>query len=256
LTAHYPSEVRQGIHITYDAENRQYANVPRCLVGAIPESATKSIVENSAIDKTLLLKLTVSFLYPITLLLRYDLSRDPGEQNLPPEWTNVLEHVPRAEAPPPPPAQPASAAVSPPKPPEITPEDPHTFLEREERINAGSTCVVYSAFHPALNRVIALKEMLLRPNNERLLLEEALLMASMDHPNIIKAYSAHRIEHTLWIVMELMDGGCLTSVAHYGEVNEHHIAYFVREVLQALDYMHRQNKIHRDIKTQTGWHRK
>jgi serine/threonine protein kinase len=49
--------------------------------------------------------------------------------------------------------------------------------------------------------------------------------------------------------MELMDGGSLTNVATYCECQEPHIAYFMREVLKALDYMHKRNKIHRDIKT-------
>jgi p21-activated kinase 1 len=143
----------------------------------------------------------------------------------------------------------AEPELAPPKPAEILREDPHLFLERVERLSAGSTCVIYSAFHPGLSETVALKEMILKPKNEKLLLEEALLMSSMSHPNILKAYSAHRVDDKLWIVMELMDGGALTNFVNFTDVKERHIAYFAREVIQALAYMHKQNKIHRDIKT-------
>jgi p21-activated kinase 1 len=49
--------------------------------------------------------------------------------------------------------------------------------------------------------------------------------------------------------MEYMDGGSLTNVATFCDCQEPHIAYFAREILRGLKYMHEHNKIHRDIKT-------
>ena len=50
--------------------------------------------------------------------------------------------------------------------------------------------------------------------------------------------------------MELMDAGCLTEILG-PDINfpESHIAYVCKCILQALDYLHRNNKLHRDIKS-------
>lgn len=85
--------------------------------------------------------------------------------------------------------------------------------------------------------------------NESVLLQETNLMAQMKHPNIIGFFGAYRVGQMLWILMEYMSGGSLTNIATYCECQEPHIAYFAREVLKSLQYMHKENKIHRDIKT-------
>lgn len=50
--------------------------------------------------------------------------------------------------------------------------------------------------------------------------------------------------------MEFMDLGCLTEILG-PEISfpESHIAYVCRNVLSALAYLHRTNKLHRDIKS-------
>ena len=52
--------------------------------------------------------------------------------------------------------------------------------------------------------------------------------------------------------MEYMDGGCLTDILEaYDSVplTEAQIAYFARETLQGLSYIHTLDRIHRDIKS-------
>ena len=50
--------------------------------------------------------------------------------------------------------------------------------------------------------------------------------------------------------MELMDAGCLTEILGPDiDFPESHIAYVCRNVLNALAYLHRNNKLHRDIKS-------
>ena len=50
--------------------------------------------------------------------------------------------------------------------------------------------------------------------------------------------------------MELMDAGCLTEILGPDiDFPESHIADVCRNVLNALAYLHRNNKLHRDIKS-------
>lgn len=127
-------------------------------------------------------------------------------------------------------------------------DDPTKFLKDIEEIDEGSTCTVYSAKNPD-GHTVAVKKITLTPRNQNFLLNETRLLSAMDDIHIIKFYSAHRIEDTLWILMEYMDAGSLISIATFCECKEPHIAYFAREILLALTYMHKNNLIHRDIKT-------
>lgn len=126
-------------------------------------------------------------------------------------------------------------------------EDPHGFLREMTKVDEGSTCIIYTAY---LNdQKVIVKEMSLTPENKAALYEETRIMASMHSEYIVRFISAYRVQNTLWIVMEYMDGGSLTNIATFCDCQEAHIAYFAREVLRGLAYMHKQNKIHRDIKT-------
>lgn len=50
--------------------------------------------------------------------------------------------------------------------------------------------------------------------------------------------------------MELMDAGCLTEILGPDiDFPETHIAYVCKNVLTALSYLHHNNKLHRDIKS-------
>lgn len=130
----------------------------------------------------------------------------------------------------------------------VKPDDPTKFLKEIEEIDEGSTCTVYSAITPEGQKV-AVKKITLTPKNQNFLLNETRLLSAMKNDHIINFYSAHRIEETLWILMEYMDAGSLISIATFCECKEPHIAYFAREILLALKYMHKNGLIHRDIKT-------
>lgn len=129
----------------------------------------------------------------------------------------------------------------------IQKNDPRKFLKNMKQFDKGSTCTIYTADYDG--QKIIVKEMIIDKDNEQPLLEETRLMASMHSDHIVGFISAHRLDNYLWILMEYMDGGSLTNIATYCDCQEEHIAYFAREILIALDYMHKQFKIHRDIKT-------
>uniref|UniRef100_A0A452YMQ2 Protein kinase domain-containing protein n=1 Tax=Aegilops tauschii subsp. strangulata TaxID=200361 RepID=A0A452YMQ2_AEGTS len=80
---------------------------------------------------------------------------------------------------------------------------------------------------------------------------EAQIMSLIDHPNVIRAYCSFVVEHSLWVIMPFMtEGSCLhlMKIAYPEGFEEPVIASILKETLKALEYLHRQGQIHRDIK--------
>uniref|UniRef100_A0A6B2LA59 Protein kinase domain-containing protein n=1 Tax=Arcella intermedia TaxID=1963864 RepID=A0A6B2LA59_9EUKA len=95
--------------------------------------------------------------------------------------------------------------------------------------------------------------MKLNDSYEEDLVLEIVMMQSLKHQNIVQFYDAYKLEDDiLWIVMEIMEGGCLTEILDLFpkvKLTEDQIAFVMTEVLTGLDYIHGLNKIHRDIKS-------
>ena len=68
--------------------------------------------------------------------------------------------------------------------------------------------------------------------------------------NIVGYDACFLINNQLWIVMELCEGGSLNDLMKLtrSTLTEEQIAVCMRDILQALAYLHDHNRIHRDIK--------
>jgi len=89
--------------------------------------------------------------------------------------------------------------------------------------------------------------------NLKLLITEIGIMRSSKHPNIVDYIDSYMLEDKqLWVVMEYMDGGCLTDVLELWEdlkMTEPQIAFCCRDTLKALQHLHSLHRVHRDIKS-------
>ena len=275
-----PYAFERGVCVTVDETTGQYKNVPKKLVAVLGKGTTANVVEDHNIDSSLLPQTGGTTVYegnvisdPISCdhVVHVDFNSETGFVGLPPEWEKLLKvnGIKKEEIINNPqdvidtmnflnnPTEMTSTekqivgkeTIKPLPPLEsfLRNDNPRDFLTDIKKLDEGSTCVVYTAKKDG--KVIALKEMTLTEKNEKTLLEETRFMKSMSSPYIVEFYSAHRIENKLWILMEYMDGGSLTNVATFCDCQEPHIAYFAEKILKALEYMHNQNKIHRDIKT-------
>lgn len=77
---------------------------------------------------------------------------------------------------------------------------------------------------------------------------EIRLLNSCQHKNIVKHIMSFVWKEQIWTVMEYCDGGTLKDLLRV-TLDENHIAYVLRELLEALKYLHERNRIHRDLKS-------
>ncbi|CAH1245369.1 PAK1 [Branchiostoma lanceolatum] len=169
----------------------------------------------------------------------------------------------------PPHPSPATNDVAPQKPPEkpkkkkftdeeileklrsiVSVGDPKRKYTRFEKIGQGASGTVYTAIETATGQEVAIKQMNLsqQPKKE-LIINEILVMRENRNPNIVNYLDSYLVGEELWVVMEYLAGGSLTDVVTETCMDEGQIAAVCREVLQALEFLHANQVIHRDIKS-------
>jgi serine/threonine-protein kinase len=123
-----------------------------------------------------------------------------------------------------------------------------------ERLHAGAMGVIYRAKDRRLNRVFALKEMLIPGNEadrrraEEWFEREARLLCSFRHPNIPVVTDFFPDQGKLWLVMDFIDGVNLSSLKL--PVSDTEGTEVCRAALDIFKYIHKLGIIHRDIKTE------
>lgn len=117
-----------------------------------------------------------------------------------------------------------------------------------KKLGQGASGIVYSATDKRNGRKVALK---IAPMNElQELVNEIGLQSLSKHPNIVEFIEAYQGEDEVCIVMELIVGGSLTDCVDVKRpMSEPCIAYVCKMMLMALSFMHREFRLHRDIKS-------
>uniref|UniRef100_A0A0X3P903 non-specific serine/threonine protein kinase n=1 Tax=Schistocephalus solidus TaxID=70667 RepID=A0A0X3P903_SCHSO len=158
----------------------------------------------------------------------------------------------------------------------VSPGDPLQKYQLVEKIGQGASGVVCSGFEVLTKKLIAIKQMnIAQQPKKELIINEILVMRAHRQPNIVNFLDAYLVPASiplghnalqgsggagadgaspcngleLWVVMEYLDGGSLTEVVTETCMDEGHIAAVCREILQALEFLHANNVIHRDIKS-------
>ena len=122
------------------------------------------------------------------------------------------------------------------------------------RIGQGGMSAVYLARDRQLDRPVAVKVMLPfedvdAESSTIRFVNEARILARLNHPNIVHVYDFAATESGLRIIMEYVEGRTLHQrVYGDGPMAEVEVAAIACEVLDALEVIHDEDVIHRDIK--------
>jgi len=126
-----------------------------------------------------------------------------------------------------------------------------------ERLGRGGMAEVYKAYHPRLDRYVAIKVLHSFLAGGEGFLErferEARAVASLRHPNIVLVHDFDVEDETYYMVMEYVEGITLKDqiqeFSGKGEYMAHEdVISLFQQVSSALDYAHGKGLIHRDIK--------
>jgi serine/threonine-protein kinase len=123
-------------------------------------------------------------------------------------------------------------------------------LKRE--IGRGGMGAVYLAEQTALGREVAIKELIpsavADPTALARFMQEAQVMARASHPNIIQVHDLERTANASYLVLEYVKGRSLRERLNAGALSLAQTFAVMKGLLEALDYAHRHNIVHRDVK--------
>lgn len=121
-----------------------------------------------------------------------------------------------------------------------------------ERIGAGGFGAVYRAKQTTVGREVAIKFILPgranQPDFIRRFEAEAQLVARLEHPFITPLIDYWRDPEGAYLVMRYLKGGSVHDVLKGGAYELEAISTFLDQIASALDFAHRNQVIHRDIK--------
>ncbi len=122
----------------------------------------------------------------------------------------------------------------------------------EEKIGQGGMGVVWKALDPSLRREVAIKllpsEFTQDPTRRARLVQEAQLLAAVNHPNIATIYSLERTNGLHFITLEFIEGETLAERLGGGPLPFDEIVSTARQIASALEAAHKKGVIHRDLK--------
>uniref|UniRef100_A0A8V5GS81 Calcium/calmodulin-dependent protein kinase type IV n=1 Tax=Melopsittacus undulatus TaxID=13146 RepID=A0A8V5GS81_MELUD len=122
-----------------------------------------------------------------------------------------------------------------------SPHAPQTF-------HRGATSVVYSCQEKSTGTPYAAK-ILKKTIDKKIVRTEIGVLLRLSHPNIIKLKEIFETLSEIVLILELVTGGELFDrIVERGFYSERDAAHVVKQILEAVSYLHENGVVHRDLK--------
>uniref|UniRef100_A0ABI7YUU1 Protein kinase domain-containing protein n=1 Tax=Felis catus TaxID=9685 RepID=A0ABI7YUU1_FELCA len=122
------------------------------------------------------------------------------------------------------------------------------FFEVESELGRGATSIVYRCKQKGTQKPYALK-VLKKTVDKKIVRTEIGVLLRLSHPNIIKLKEIFETPTEISLVLELVTGGELFDrIVEKGYYSERDAADAVKQILEAVAYLHENGIVHRDLK--------
>lgn len=110
--------------------------------------------------------------------------------------------------------------------------------------------VVWSAIHNTTGKRVAIKQIDMHDAAEGIDKEIQIMRQCNESDRVVHFYGSCVHNDVLWIILEMCAAGSISDIMRINErcLTENQISVVLKQVLQALVYLHGMNKIHRDVK--------
>src|SRR5262245_13036484 len=121
-------------------------------------------------------------------------------------------------------------------------------------LGRGAMGIVYKAEDPNLDRIVALKTIILeddaegRKEYQKRFFLEAKAAGKLNHPNIVTAFDFGEEDGVAYLAMELIEGADLRERLKQGALPPAEAVDVAQQVAEGLGYAHERGVVHRDIK--------
>lgn len=128
--------------------------------------------------------------------------------------------------------------------------DPLRDFQFHEKVGRGAYADVYRAVNLRTGQVVAVKQIQLEKDHEKVLMGEIDLLKILKHENIVKYHGFVKTPTSLNVFLEFCAGGSLRQLYKRRGLGlpETEIQTYVKPILHGLLYLHEQGVVHRDVK--------
>ncbi|CAI9103916.1 OLC1v1002511C1 [Oldenlandia corymbosa var. corymbosa] len=137
--------------------------------------------------------------------------------------------------------------------PTVTSRRRITSWQKGDFLGSGSFGTVYEGFTDD-GFFFAVKEVSLLDQGSQgrqsiyQLEQEISLLSQFQHENIVRYHGTEKDDSKLYIFLELVTKGSLLSLYQKYTLRDSIVSVYTRQILSGLDYLHKRNVVHRDIK--------